>query len=114
MSTSRVGEPWQGNGRERYPLEYREQIVEWVRAGRSAGSSAREFESTEQTIRNWVKQANLDEGRRNDGLKTRMRLDLLRKDREIERLRVERDIPRKAAAWFAKESGSIPSGDTDS
>ncbi len=42
--------------------------------------------------RNWVKQANLDEGRRNDGLTTRMRLDLLRTDREIERARMERDI----------------------
>ena len=54
--------------RGRYPPEYKEQIVELVRSGRSAGSLAREFEPSEQTIRNWVKQADLDEGRRSDGL----------------------------------------------
>ena len=45
-----------GRGRGRYPPEYKEQIVELVRAGRSPGSLAREFEPSEQTIRNWVKQ----------------------------------------------------------
>ena len=54
--------------RGRYPPEYKEQIVELVRSGRSPGSLAREFEPSEQTIRNWVKQADLDEGRRSDGL----------------------------------------------
>ena len=48
--------------RGRYPPEYREQIVELVRGGRRARSLAREFEPSEQTIRNWVKQADLDEG----------------------------------------------------
>ena len=57
-------------GRGRYPPEYKEQIVELVRAGRSARSLAREFEPSEQTIRNWVKQADLHEGRRSDGLTT--------------------------------------------
>ena len=59
-----------GGGGGRYPPEYKVQIVELVRAGRSPGSLAREFERSEQRIRNWVKQADLDEGRRSDGRTT--------------------------------------------
>ena len=81
-----------GRGRGRYPPEYKEQIVELVRSGRSPGSLAREFEPSEQTIRNWVKRADLDEGRRSDGLTTEARLELLRLKREVKRLRMERDI----------------------
>ena len=51
-----------GRRRGRYSPEYRERMVELVRAGRSPGSLAREFEPSEQTIRNWVRQADLDEG----------------------------------------------------
>lgn len=54
-----------GSRKGRYPPEYRERPVELVRAGRSPVSLAREFEPSEQTIRNWVKQADLDEGRYN-------------------------------------------------
>ena len=103
-----------GRGRGRYPPEYKEQIVELVRSGRSPGSLAREFEPSEQTIRNWVKRADLDEGRRSDGLTTEACLELLRLKREVKRLRMERDILKKAAAWFARESDSIPSGGTRS
>ena len=71
--------------RGRYPPEYKEQIVELVRSGRSPGSLAREFEPSEQTIRNRVKQADLDEGRRSDGLTTEARLELLRLKREVKR-----------------------------
>ncbi len=59
-----------GSSRGRCPPEYREQTVEFVRSGRSPGSLAREFEPTEQTIRIWVRQADLNEGRRKDGLTT--------------------------------------------
>ena len=99
-----------GSRRGRYRSAYKERIVELVRAGRSPGSLAREFEPSEQTIRNWVKQADLDEGLRSDGLTTEAREELRELKRENKRLRTERDIPKKAAAWFARESGSIPSG----
>ena len=99
-----------GRGRGRYPPEYKERIVELVRAGRSPGSLAREFEPAEQTIRNWVKQADLDEGRRSDGLTTEVRKEMRELKRENKRLRMERDILKRATAWFARESGSIPSG----
>ena len=100
-----------GTRRGRYPPEYKERMIELVRAGRSPGSLAREFEPSEQTIRNWVKQADLDEGRRSDGLTTEARKEMRELKREVKRLRMERDILRKAAAWFARESGSIPGGD---
>ena len=99
-----------GSRKGRYPPEYRERLVELVRAGRSPASLAREFEPSEQTIRNWVKQADLDEGRRGDGLTTQARKELRELKRENKRLRMERDILKKAAAWFARESGSIPNG----
>ena len=85
-------------------------MVELARAGRSPASLAREFDPSEQTIRNWVRQADLDEGRRSDGLTTDARRELRDLKREIKRLREERDILKRAAAWFARESGSIPSG----
>ena len=59
-----------GSKRGRYPPEYRERMVELVRAGRSPGSLAREFEASKQTTRNWVRQADLDQGLRSDGLTT--------------------------------------------
>ena len=60
--------------RRAYPPEFRQQIVELHRAGRSPGELAREFEPNEQTIRNWIAQADLDEGRRRDGLTTVARI----------------------------------------
>jgi len=94
--------------RPAYPPEYRQQIIDLVRAGHSPEELAREFEPTSQTIRNWVKQADLDEGRRHDGLTTAEREELTRLRRENKRLRTEREILAKAAAWFARETGSVP------
>jgi len=83
-------------------------MVELVRAGRSPEELAREFEPSGQTIRNWVRQADLDEGHREDGLTTEERQELRRLRRENRRLRTEREILAKAAAWFARETGSLP------
>ena len=57
---------------------------------------AREFEPSEQTIRNWVKQADLDEGLRSDGLTTEAREEMQRLKRDVKRLRMERDILKKS------------------
>ena len=93
--------------RRPYPLEYRQRIVELVRAGRSPESIAREFEPTAPCIRNWIRQADRDEGRRGDGLTTDERTELQRLKRENATLREEREILKKAAAWFARETGAI-------
>ncbi len=100
--------------RTRYPLELRQQIVELVQAERNPKELAREFEPSEQTIRNWVKQAELDSGRRTDGLTTEERGELRRLRRENRQLKLEREILKKAAAWFARESKSIPESDSRS
>ena len=98
----------------RYPPEYRERLVELVRSGRSAESLAQEFEPSAQCIRNWVHQADRDAGRRLDGLTTDDRTELQRLRRENATLLEEREILKKAAAWFARETGSIPSKGSDS
>ena len=66
-----------------YPPEYRQQIIELVRAGRSLEELAREFEPTAQTINHWVKRADLDDGRRQDGLTTAERQELVRLRRDL-------------------------------
>lgn len=64
------------NPRPPYPPELRRRLVELVRSGRSPRELSRQFEPTAQAIRNWVKQADLDEGRWEDGLTTAEREEL--------------------------------------
>lgn len=97
-----------------YPAEYRRRMVELVRSGRTPESLSREFEPTAQSISNWVHQADLDEGRREDGLTTAEREELRRLRREVRQLREEREILKKAAAWFAREADATPKRSTDS
>jgi transposase len=97
-----------------YTPEFRRQIIELVRAGRSPDELAKEFEPTAQSIRNWVAQADRDAGRRSDGLSSAERDELSRLRRENRQLRQERDILSKAAAWFARETNTIPTKDSGS
>jgi len=91
-----------------YPAEYRQQILELAHTGRSAGDLAREFEPSAQCIRNWIKQDELDSGKRQDGLTSEERAELARLRKENKQLKLEREILAKAAAWFARETDSIP------
>jgi len=91
-----------------YPDEFRQQILELARAGRSPDELAKEFEPTAQTIRNWIKQSELDHGQRQDGLTSDEKAELTRLRKEIKQLRLEREILSKAAAWFAQESETVP------
>ncbi len=100
--------------RRPYPAEYRQRIVELARAGRSPAELSKEFGPTAESINTWVRQADRDEGRREDGLTTQEREELRRLRRETRQLKLERDILAKAAAWFARETDSIPSRDTSS
>ena len=100
--------------RRPYPAEFRQQMIALVRSGRSPDALAKEFEPSGQSIRNWVAQADRDEGRRTDGLTTDERAELQRLRRDNATLREERDILKKAAAWFARETGSIPPGSSNS
>jgi transposase len=101
-------------GRPEYPAEFRRQMVELVRSGRSAGDLAQEFEPTAKSIRNWVREAEAAQSGAGESLTTAERQELLRLRRENRRLREEREILAKAAAWFARETESIPPKDSDS
>ena len=92
----------------RYPDEFRQQILELVRAGRSPDELAQEFEPTAQTIRNWIKQSELDHGQRQDSLIGDEKAELARLRKENKQLRLEREILSKAAAWFARETDAVP------
>ena len=94
--------------REPYPPEFRQQMIELVKAGRSPEELSREFEPTAQTIHNWVRQTDIDAGVRSDGLTSLEREELRRLRRENKQLRIEREILKKAAAWFAQETDSVP------
>ena len=100
--------------RTAYPPEFRRQMVDLVRSGRTPEELAREFEPTAQSISTWVKQAERDAGKRIDGPRSAEREELGRLRRENHRLRQERDILAKAAAWFARESKASPNGFTGS
>jgi transposase len=97
-----------------YQPEFRRRIVELVSKGRPPEELARQFEPSAQAIRNWVKRAALDAGERTDGLTTEERDELRRLRREVRQLREERAILSKAAAWFARETNTIPSKDSSS
>jgi transposase len=94
--------------RHPYPEEFRNKMVELVRSGRSPYELSKNFEPSAVTISKWVKQADLDEGRRADGLTTDERNELALLRRENKSLRLEREILSKAAAWFARETDSVP------
>jgi transposase len=97
-----------------YPLEYRQHLIELVRAGRSPDELAKEFDPTPQTIRNWVAQADRDDGVGCGGTTPAERDELRRLKRENKQLRIERDILSKAAAWFARETNAVPKNGSDS
>lgn len=94
--------------RKTYPPEYKRRLIELVRAGRSPEELAKEFEPSPNTIRNWATQADIDEGLQAEGLSTAERSELRQLRRKVKQLELEREILGKAAAWFARESITLP------
>ena len=87
-----------------YPQEFREQIVELAKIGRTPSELSREFGCSAQTITNWIAQAAIDAGRPlpgKEGLTSAERQELTRLRRELRQVQMERDILAKATAWFA-------------
>lgn len=91
-----------------YPPEFREKIVALARTGRTPTELSREFGLSAQSIRNWIAQADRDAGRRGDGLTSAEREELAKLRRKVKTLELEREILSKAAAWFARETNTIP------
>lgn len=97
-----------------YPPEFRHKVVELARTGRRIEDLASEFELAPQTVRNWLKQHDLDAGSRTDGLTTEERREFSQLKRENKRLTIENEILSKAAAWFARETDVIPKKSSNS
>jgi transposase len=90
-----------------YPPEFRAEAIRLVRSsGKPMAQIARELEVTSETLRIWIKQADIDDGLRSDGLTTEETEEVRRLRREVKTLREEREILLKAAAFFAKETDS--------
>ena len=98
----------------RYAPEFRQQMVELVRAGRLPKQLSKEFGCSVWSIRGWVKQADRDAGRGDGGLTSAERAELTKLKREVRELKLEREILKKAAAWFAQEiaPNTKPSSDS--
>ena len=92
--------------RRSFSEEFKAETVKLVRdSGKSVCAIARELDLTETALRQWVRQAEIDAGRGASGALTAAeREELVRLRREIRRLQMERDILKKATAFFAKES----------
>jgi transposase len=92
-----------------YPPEFRAEAVRLIRSsGKPPSEISKDLGVSEQSLRVWIKQADLDEGRRDDGLTTSELEELRRLRRENRVLREEREILKKAAAFFARETDQRP------
>jgi transposase len=89
-----------------YPPEFKAEAVQMVRSsGRSIPQIAKDLGISGTSLRNWVKQSEIDQGEQ-EGLTTQEREELNRLRRENKLLKQERDFLKKAAAFFAREDGT--------
>ena len=89
--------------RPAYPEEFRKEAVQMFRAGRSAGDVSQALGCSPQSVTNWVRRYERDQGIRSDGLTTDEREELKRLRRENVRLKQERDLLKRTAAFFAAD-----------
>jgi transposase len=92
--------------RPEYPAEFRREAIELLRAGRSPRELSESLGVSQQTLRNWRRQDQIDRHERHDGITTDEREELARLRRENLRLKQERDLLKRAAAFFAAENGT--------
>lgn len=92
--------------RRHFTPEYKAEVVRLAQtSGKTAGQLARELDLTETAVRSWIKQAEVDAGKVSGGaLTTAEREELAALRREVKSLRMEREILKKATAFFAKET----------
>jgi transposase-like protein len=92
--------------RRHFTPEYKSEVVQLVQTGgKTAGRVARDLDLTETSVRAWVRQSEIDEGKGPAGaLTTAEREEFAALKREVKTLRMERDILKKATAFFAKET----------
>ena len=89
-----------------YPPEFRREAIELLRrSGKTIPQLASELGVSPQSLRNWARQIDVDEGR-GQGLNSDEREELRRLRRELRTVTEEREILKKAAVFFAKEGGT--------
>jgi transposase len=87
-----------------YPEEFRREAVQMVRSGRKLSDVAASLGVTEQSLRTWVKQDQLNRRERDDGLRSEEHEELRELRQQVKRLEQERDLLKRAAAFFARET----------
>jgi transposase len=91
--------------RRSFTPQFKAEVVALVRQpGNTVGRVSREMELTETAVREWVRQAERDEGVRTDGLTGAERAELAQLRKELRSTREERDILKRAVAFFARET----------
>jgi transposase len=92
--------------RRHFTAEYKAEVVRLAQtSGKTPGQIARELDLTETSVRAWIRQADIDAGKGPSGaLTTAERDELATLRREVKSLRMEREILKKATAFFAKET----------
>ncbi|HTK65162.1 MAG TPA: transposase [Pseudonocardia sp.] len=91
--------------RRSFTPEFKADIIQRCRVGdRTIGQVARDFDLTETAVREWVRQADIDDGQRDDGLTSTEREELAALRRDNRRLREDVEILKRATAFFAKET----------
>ncbi len=93
-------------GRRKFTAEYKAEVVRLVlEGGKTVGEVSRDLGLVESAVRHWVKQAGIDAGEGKKGeLTTAEHAELVALRRENKQLRMEREILKKATAFFAKEN----------
>ena len=92
--------------RPAYPEQFRREAIELLRQGGTPGELAQSLGVSAQTLRKWRRQDQIDRRERDDGVTSDERAELARLRRENQRLRQERDLLKRAAAFFATENGT--------